>query len=250
MNKSNVAPLTGVDGCKAGWIAVTQKPLEELQAKVFSRFCDLRQFVGEEAIIAVDMPIGLPDVIGPGGRGPEKAIRPVLGRLKNCVFSIPSRMAVYSELSASLPMPEKLVAHQRASAIARKTSSPPKGVSIQAFGIFPKIREIDEIIAPQYQHLLRETHPELVFWRLNGCKALNTRKKGMEGRKQRRQLLISGGISSEFLDRSPPKGAAADDLLDACACLMTARRLADGTAVPHPAIPHFDSRGLQMAIWA
>ena len=37
-------------------------------------------------------------------------------------------------------------AHRMASEVARATSEPPRGVSIQAFGIFPKIREIDALL--------------------------------------------------------------------------------------------------------
>lgn len=246
----NLPVLVGVDGCKAGWLAVIKSADTDPQIAVFAEFSQLLQRLGPEAFIAVDMPIGLPDQIGAGGRGPEKAIRPLLGRRKSSVFSIPSRSAVYAELSDRLPMAEKLAAHRRACIAARNSSSPPKGVAIQAFGIFPKIREIDALITLRLQHHVRETHPELVFWRLNGGRSLETPKNGLAGMTQRRQLLLPEGFSLEFLLQKPPKGATADDLLDGCACLATAARMAAGKAEPHPAEPVFDEKGLQIAIWA
>jgi predicted RNase H-like nuclease len=48
----------------------------------------------------------------------------------------------------------------------------------------------------------------------------------------------------------PPKGAGADDLLDALACAAIARRIHAGLAQPFPDPPPQDSFGLNMAIWA
>ena len=42
----------------------------------------------------------------------------------------------------------------------------------------------------------------------------------------------------------------ADDLIDACACAWSARRIAEGRAVSFPADPPRDARGLRMAITA
>ena len=41
-------------------------------------------------VIAVDMPIGLPDRIDGPGRPAEQAVRPLLGQRQSSVFSIPS----------------------------------------------------------------------------------------------------------------------------------------------------------------
>ncbi|WP_410175696.1 DUF429 domain-containing protein, partial [Limnoraphis robusta] len=49
---------------------------------------------------------------------------------------------------------------------------------------------------------------------------------------------------------TPPRGAGPDDLLDALACLVVARRLAQGTARPFPDPPDRDAHGLAIAIWA
>ncbi|TIP62247.1 MAG: DUF429 domain-containing protein, partial [Mesorhizobium sp.] len=61
-------------------------------------------------------------------------------------------------------------AHRRASEVAKATSDPPRGVSIQAFGIFAKIREIDAVLIarPELRRRIFESHPEVAFCRLNG----------------------------------------------------------------------------------
>jgi predicted RNase H-like nuclease len=49
--------------------------------------------------------------------------------------------------------------------------------------------------------------------------------------------------------RRPPRGAAADDVLDAHAVCWSAARIARDRAVRLPARPSRDARGLPMAIW-
>jgi predicted RNase H-like nuclease len=53
-----------------------------------------------------------------------------------------------------------------------------------------------------------------------------------------------------LVESAPPRGAAADDLLDALACAAIARRIHAGVAKPMPDPPQRDAYGLPMAIWA
>jgi predicted RNase H-like nuclease len=99
-----------------------------------------------------------------------------------------------------------------------------------------------------------EVHPELAFWRLNGERALEEPKKVKgtpypPGLALRRGLLVGAGISMAA-HAPPPRGAAADDLLDALACATIARRLHAGLAQPFPPAFQHDEFGLPMAIWA
>ncbi|TJW62884.1 MAG: DUF429 domain-containing protein, partial [Mesorhizobium sp.] len=71
--------IVGVDGCKAGWIAVRRDPGAAPSAAVFPSFAALLDALPADATVAVDMPIGLPDVSQKGGRGPEALVRPLLG---------------------------------------------------------------------------------------------------------------------------------------------------------------------------
>jgi predicted RNase H-like nuclease len=211
--------------------------------RVHPDFRGVLAVAGEDAFIAVDMPIGLPDFIRKGGRGPEQAVRPLLKARQSSVFSIPSRAAVMCE------------DYRLGCEMAMATSDPPRKISRQAFFLFPKIRELDEALDPGLQHRVRESHPELAFWHFNGGKPMSLPKKvrgtvNPAGMAERRALLGSLGFDAAFLETRPPRGAAADDFLDACVCALVAGRVARGEARCFPATPAFDSRGLQIAIWA
>ncbi|RWG96554.1 MAG: DUF429 domain-containing protein, partial [Mesorhizobium sp.] len=159
----------GVDGCKAGWIAVHREHGAPPSASVFATFEALLHAL-PDATIAVDMPIGLPDFSNRGGRGPEALVRPLLGARQSSVFAIPSRAALYADTGNFTTEEAWYAAHRRASEVAMTTSDPPRGVSIQAFGIFSKIREIDQLLIarPDLRGRIFESHPEVAFCRLNG----------------------------------------------------------------------------------
>lgn len=238
--------IVGVDGCRAGWIAAIA-PADDIaavQARVFKSFAELVAD-GPFARIAVDMPIGLPERVGSGGREPERLVRPLLGARRSSVFSVPARHAVYA--------PD----YQSACREAFATSDPPRKVSQQCFHIFPKIREIDGLLRERRELLdiVYEVHPEVAFWRLNGERPLARPKKvagrpHQPGLDDRRKLLATAGIAPTVLAATPPRGAAVDDLLDALACLVVARRLLHGLARPFPDPPLHDAHGLPIAIWA
>ncbi|MFC3640309.1 DUF429 domain-containing protein [Aquibium oceanicum] len=245
-----------MDGCKAGWIAVVSRPGRPLESRIFARFSDLVDSLSSSAIIAVDMPIGLPDRVGHGGRGPERLVRERLGERQSSVFSIPSRAAVHAETAEFTDLEAWYDAHRRASVVARATSDPPRAISIQAFGIFSKIREIDTLLRerPEIAERVIESHPEAAFWRLNGEKEMAEPKKVRNrihkaGMTERRDLLSACGIPYDFLDATPPRGCGEDDFLDAAAVLLVAARRARGEAVPFPDPPGRDSHGLPVAIW-
>lgn len=234
--------VAGVDGCKGGWIAVLLPNAGAPEVKVVPRFADILDRVPAPGIIAVDMPIGLPDHIGPDGRGPERLVRAKLGARQSSVFSIPSRAAVTA------------ADYGAAIAAALATSTPPRKVSRQAFGLFPRIRELDALMTPALEARVFESHPELAFWQLNGGAAMALPKKvksvpSPPGLDERRRLLERYGYDAALLAR-PPRGAGPDDLLDAAALALVARRIARGEASSFPAAPERDGRGLRMAIWA
>jgi predicted RNase H-like nuclease len=245
MGGSNVW-LAGVDGCRAGWVvAFVRAAGAEAQVRVVPRFADVLSAAERPAIIAVDMPIGLPDRTGYGGRTAENAIRPLLGARQSAVFSVPSRAAMAQ------------TEYREACAVALATSEPPRKISKQLFMIAPKIREVDECLRDDPGAAARcfEVHPELAFWRLNGERALTEPKK-VKGRLYepglalRRELLVAAGLPSAAVLGAPPPGAAPDDLLDALACAAIARRIHAGLATPFPDPPPVDRYGLRMAIWA
>ena len=238
--------LVGLDGCRAGWVAAFARPEgNEVRIRVVPRFVDLLVAVEAPTVVAVDIPIGLPGHIGPWGRGPEQAIRPLLGARKSSVFSVPPRAAIYARDFGS------------ACAAAFAASDPPRKVSKQLFMIAPKIKEVDAALRANQNISGRvyEVHPELAFWRLNGERALPEPKKVRgscyaPGLALRHDLLIAAGLPAAAVEANPPRGASADDLLDALACAVIARRIYAGEARPFPNPPGRDPFGLPVAIWA
>jgi predicted RNase H-like nuclease len=234
----------GVDGCPAGWVAVvSQGGAAEAQCSVFPTFADLIDAMPEDAIIAVDMPIGLPERVGHGGRGPESLIRPHLGA------------AVYAEPGPFADEPARIAAHRRASEIAKATSDPSRGCSIQAFGLFAKVREIDTILRerPVLRSRVIESHPELAFWQLNGGQAMSLPKKikgavNPDGIAERAALLMRYGFEREFLESRLASRVGRDDFIDACAMMLVAARYGRGETMSFPDPPLRDAFGIEVAI--
>jgi len=238
--------LAGADGCRGGWIVAFVRPAgDDVRVRIVPRFADVLAAPEAPVVIAVDMPIGLPDRTGLGGRAAENAVRPLLGQRQSSVFSVPSRAAIYAS------------DYGDACRIASETSDPPRKVSKQLFNIAPKIREVDECLRADAGAATRtfEVHPEVAFWRLNGERVLTEPKKVKSrcyepGLQLRRKLLIAAGLSADAVNAPSPKSAGPDDLLDAFACAAIARRLHANVAKPFPDPPPRDAFGLRMAIWA
>jgi predicted RNase H-like nuclease len=238
--------LAGVDGCRGGWIAAFVRPAGGGgTTAVFARFADVLAAPQRPAVVAVDVPIGLPERAGHGGRAAENAVRPLLGARQSSVFSVPSRAAIEAADYAA------------ACRAALATSEPPRKVSKQLFNIAPKIREVDAVLRADRTAAGRvyEVHPELAFWQFNGERPLSEPKQVKSrpyapGLALRRALLIAAGLPRALIEAPPPPGAAPDDLLDALACAAVARRIHAGTAKPFPDPPPHDTHELPMAIWA
>jgi predicted RNase H-like nuclease len=244
--------IAGVDGCRAGWIVARQSvdSSRRTSIAIHGRFESILDRIDPPLFVAVDMPIGLPARISEGGRGPERLVRALVGERRSSVFAIPSRGAVEARDYSS------------ACALAAATSQPPRKVSKQAFMLFAKIREIDLLLRadtqgldPPWRRRIFEAHPELAFWRLNGERALLHPKKvkgrsNPDGLRERRQILRVAGLPAGTMMSAPPGGAAADDLLDALALMLVARRLLEGKAKPYPDPPGRDAFDLPIAIWA
>ena len=237
--------VAGVDGCPAGWAVVLWNTHGE-EAPAFEVAPDFGAVLASDrrlAVIAVDMPIGLPEHVGPGGRGPERAVRRLLGERQSSVFAVPSRAAVMED------------DYRRSCGVALATSEPPRKVSKQCFHLYPKVREIDRLMTPALEARVYEAHPELAFWRLNGERAMALPKKVKSrphppGMDERAALLVRNGYERAFLDRTLPRGVGRDDLLDAAALALAAARIARGQGRSFPSAPQRDARGLRMAIWA
>ncbi len=245
--RSDALWVAGVDGCPAGWIVV----LRSIDGKADPRvravftFAEVLALPERPEAIAVDIPIGLPDVGGIGGRMPDIAARAVLGGRQSAVFAVPARAAVMAQDYA------------QACEVALAHSDPPRKVAKQTFNLFPKIREVDALMSPALQERVFECHPEAAFWAMAGERALALPKKVKSrphspGLALRRDLLAAAGFPRPFLEAAHFRRSIAgpDDVLDACACAVTASRIVAGVARRFPEVPPLDARGLRQEIWA
>lgn len=244
--------LVGIDGCPAGWICAVESDAG-ITVRVAPTLLSLAADLPPSAVIAIDMPIGLPARTGIGGRAPERMVRPLLGKRQSSVFSIPSRCAVYAGVSPRHGEDER---YRRACELARATSDGGKAVAKQGFHIFPKIVEVDRFVrrSPGWRGRVFEVHPEVAFWAMNGDAPLSEPKKikgavNPAGIAQRRALLAQAGIPPDAVPGRAPRGAALDDMIDAFAALAVARCLAEGSARSFPDPPETDGLGVPVAIW-
>lgn len=248
--------LAGVDGCRAGWVVAFARPQgSEVCVRIVRRFAEVIAAPEAPAVIAVDIPIGLPEYSDFKGREPERVTRALLGKRRSSVFRVPSRPAVYTGVNGSIHDDKER--YVKACAVARATSADAKAFGKQSFYLFPKIVEVDTLLRARrgLSRRIFETHPEMAFWRLNRDAALDQPKK-VKGRCHepglalRERLLINEGLQATVVKGAAPKGADRDDLLDALACAAIARRIHADVARPFPDLPKRDAFGLRMAIWA
>jgi len=230
--------LYGIDGCKDGWVVAEDRGDGRPPAfRVVPRH-QLGPFFEQaergEAIVVIDMPIGLPDC---GPRPCDQAARKKVGAARaSSVFPVPCRTAVKA-------------GKDRASAVNQRKTG--RRLSKQSLAILERINEVDQLMTPERQARVRKGHPEVTFAVLKEG-PLKHPKKTKAGELERLRVLRKVGIvitpDAILANELRGKAASRHDIIDAAACLATAERLAAGTAEPLP--PPTDRRGLRMEIVA
>jgi len=237
-----VTVLYGIDGCRGGWLVarVPEASEREFHPEFFVRtnlqsiFAQARKGV---AVVAIDIPIGIPET---GERRCDIRAREELpnGR-KSCVFPVPTRSA----LPATNYIEACLLNHKASG----------RRISVQSFGILPKIREIDRLMTPGLQQFVREAHPEVTFAVLADQTDLG-KKTCAAGRAKRLAVLADQGLRlslEEIRQQRMLLGrhlVKIDDLIDAAACVLTAKRIGDKQHITFPSTVCKDSRKLRMEI--
>jgi predicted RNase H-like nuclease len=224
--------VLGIDACKAGWIgiALSEGTVNAHIAEGIDDLVEESSSGGPLAVIAIDIPIGLPDT---GRRQADLLVRKAVGPRWASVFMTPVRPALEAEDYTS------------ATAISLRLAG--EGISRQAFALQAKILQVDRWVR-QTRRRVVEVHPEASFVQLAGA-ALYSRKSTWAGVARRRQLLAGVGIV--LPDDLGPVGekAAVDDVLDAAVAAWTAVRVIRNQARPYPDPPELFSDGLASAIW-
>ena len=230
--------VAGVDGCHDGWLVVRAEasdPLRLLDVSIAPTFTEVLRRTADCEAVGIDIPIGLSD---DGRREPDVAARQVLRPLRhNSVFPAPVRL-VLDATTDTTP-------YEKVCAISLSVHG--KKMSKQAYYIMPKVRQAAHAMKPALQERIVEVHPEVSFWKLNSGRSMANRKSSRDGKKERLRLLLQV-LEDDLAAVSVPRGAALDDLYDACAAAWTAGRLALGQAERLPPEPARDSHGLRMEI--
>jgi predicted RNase H-like nuclease len=234
----------GVDGCRGGWLAITLALDNRWEVNLFKQFAQLWEKYASAFLVLVDIPIGLRQGSSRTGsfereeRRCDKEARQLLGKRRSSVFRIPCRPAVYA---ASYD-----------EAIAKNEKLTGTRIFKATWNIVGKIREVDEFLTTNWEarKIVREIHPELCFWSLNGCRPLHYSKTKENGHLERLKILQSiypqsETILSQTLSNYLRKEVRKDDILDALGAAITAKIGRENLSfIPNP--PEPDAEGLPM----
>ena len=205
--------LLGVDGCRAGWLVVGARldPSGEFEQLRWSLELEAASFIDAD-LVAIDMPMGL---AADGPRPCDQQARALLGPRRSSVFPAPVRAALGA------------VDYREACDLSFAASG--RKLSKQAYNLLPKIRQLDQLLlaGPQRSDRVHEVHPELAFSQWNGGEPMAHGKKTAAGAAQRQALVEAQfpGLALKIRTGVAKSKLADDDILDAIACLWSARRL-------------------------
>lgn len=217
---SDAALVAGVDAAKGGWaMAVTAAaPGSPVAFSLWPSFAEVWTEARSQQMLAVgvDMPIGLP---GRHLRRSDIEARELLGPRRSSLFWTPPLCVLNT------------ADHAEANRRARAHTG--RGLSIQAFHLLPKVREVRAALcpadlAPTSRPQAAEVHPETCFAVLAG-KPMSISKRRQGGLAERLAILAPEfeGLGWELVHKNRP--CDLHDLLDATAAAWTARRMAAGT---------------------
>lgn len=229
--------VVGVDRCRAGWFWVSFEGRRGWSVGVAGSASDLWAAHREADLLLVDVPVGLPEE-GEEERPCDLVARELLGpRRGSSVFPVPCRPAVYAD------DPDE------ASRINEERTG--RKLSTQSRSLLQGIREFDRLLRSQAdaRASVREMHPEVAFWGLNGGATVRTGKRDRDGLVERLAILDAHDpraprvVSADLL-AFPRNEVARHDVLDALAGAVTASR--PSALVTIPGDPAHDARGLPM----
>lgn len=178
-------------------------------------------------VIAVDMPMGLPET---GRRLADVEAKGRLGKRSATVFFTPPRDVVEAPT------------YEAANALARSRHG--FGISKQSYALRPKILEVDAVVragSPMF-----EVHPDLAFHDL--AKGEVPSKRSYRGLKMREALLRRVGMVVPD-DLGAAGIAPMDDILDAAVVAIVAGRISRGEATSLPLEAEHDQFGIPMVMW-
>jgi len=227
--------VVGVDGCGGGWLAAVRDD-DGIETAVYGAFSELLSDHADADRVLVDVPIGVPS---DRYRRCDEQARTLLGSQWNAVFRTPVRRALFDPDG-----PPGTLRESRDEAKAYQEAATGTKISVQTWNIAPLIAELDAVVRERdgVPAGLREAHPEVTFWSLNGAKPVAYSKTTAAGRRLRLDLLESvlPGVRrayDEARERYTAATASDDDVVDALALAAAA-----SAATPDlVSLPFFDA---------
>jgi predicted RNase H-like nuclease len=220
--------VAGVIPCRGGWLVASAKlqgiTITPEEPRIMDGFTAVIDERPSFTVIALHAPVGFLDKAEPGGRTCDREARALLGpRRGAAVRSAPSLAAFEAS-----------------------TGGQTGGLDAVTAILLPRYGEVAAEMAGYRQRTVFEAHPELSFYQLNDDQPLRYPKRFAAGRQERRELLVAKIPGVERILDAQVRGAKAAHLLDAAACLWTARRTIARAGARMPADPEWDSQGLRM----
>lgn len=223
----------GVDGCRGGWIAAVLNK-GKLEIEKFYKIEDMIKKYTHFNELLIDMPIGFAS--SADEIRPDAAARKMISSRSPAIFSAPGRDSVY--------------AVSEEEQIKKNKESLGKGLSRQTMAIIPKMRELDVFLQTneEYKNVIKESHPEVCFARLNGSVVMSKKSKadGLEERLCILRQYLPGFGKNIVLEKSKEFKCNKDDIIDAVCLAVTGRLSAVGKAESIPEEPLKDRTGLRM----
>ena len=203
----------GVDGFRNGWCCCVIDT--SISIELFSSFEDLIDKFKAVKSIFIDIPIGLSNANIE--RTIDSSVRELLPKnKKSSVFTPPCRESL------------KMKDHYNGNKVNKEIIG--KGISIQAWNIGYKIKEVDTVLTANLllNNIVHESHPELCFCNIKEYKPLNFNKKTAEGFQERVHIIkkyfprINNLIQSTF-EENKKENIKKDDILDSIILALSAR---------------------------
>jgi predicted RNase H-like nuclease len=208
--------VVGVDAYKSLWMAVVTEDGRFARQVVRRTFAEFLWMFPAAEIVAVDIPIGLPNLTP---READVKARAFVGPQRGAsVFKTPPRAVIESE--------SKQDAKRESQRLGWAWSE-------QGYGMRWRILELEAVVEDR----VIEVHPEVSFCEL-AKGHLQHSKRTAAGISERQQLLGRIGIHVP--------APINDDLLDAGVAAWSAQRYARSDALPLPA---HHSKGRRLTIW-
>ncbi len=223
----------GVDGCKGGWIAAILKQGKLIIDK-YSSLSEIIQFYPDFDELLIDMVIGLPS--SKDHIRPDTYARRIINERTSTIFPAPCRQAVYAKTVSD--------AYDQNERVLGKKFTP------LTVGIIPKMRELDAFLQanPEYKNVIKESHPEVCFARLNG-KTVLSKKSEIDGVEERVRILsnyIPDLTVNKVAVHAKSLKCNIDDIVDAVCLAVTANIVNQGDYDLVPENPMRDETGLLM----